>query len=95
MYIYICIIEPRLRRHFLIQTASLEMVASGTLGKSHRSGTPCKAQGNHAGWQDPSHDFLGVVIVYKPTLGQAWPQENPWPQCAFKMSMFKAVCSSH
>ena len=43
----------------------------------------------------PSHCLLGAVIVYKPTLGQTWPQASLWPQCAFKMSMFKAVCDSH
>ena len=31
----------------------------------------------------------------KPTLSQTWPQENPRPQCAFKMSMFKVSCNSH
>ena len=36
-----------------------------------------------------------VAIVVKPTLRQAWPREDPGPQCAFKMSMFNESCNSH
>lgn len=43
----------------------------------------------------PSHCSLRTVIVFKPTLGQTWPQASLWPQYAFKMSMLKAVCDSH
>lgn len=43
----------------------------------------------------PSHCLLRAVIVYKPTLRQTWPWASPWPQYAFKISMFKAVCDSH
>ena len=55
-------------------------------GKPHhrqRSGNP------------PSHCSLRTVIAHKPTLGQTWPQASLWPQYAFKVSMFKAVCDSH
>ena len=34
-------------------------------------------------------------LDFQPTLRQAWPQDCPRPQYAFKMSMFNVSCNSH
>ena len=54
-----------------------------TTGPPRRGPRASKAQDMHP------------AIEFQPTLGRAWPRENPGPQCAFKISMFNVSCNSH